>query len=63
MEGVAGLGGLAVQAHCLSGYSHFPLPQPPAHAIISLARGYPMVNFGKGLRQEIIIGKIFLHAQ
>ena len=27
---VAGLGGLTVQAHCLSGYSHYPPPQPPA---------------------------------
>ena len=30
MDGVAGLGGLTVQAHCLSGYSHYPPPQPPA---------------------------------
>ena len=29
-DGVAGLGGLNVQAHCLSGYSHYPPPQPPA---------------------------------
>ena len=29
-DGVAGLGGLTVQAHCLSGYSHYPPPQPPA---------------------------------
>ena len=27
---VAGLSGLTVQAHCLSGYSHYPPPQPPA---------------------------------
>ena len=27
---VAGLGGLTVQAPCLSGYSHYPPPQPPA---------------------------------
>ena len=30
MDGIAGLGGLTVQAHCLSGYSHYPPPQPPA---------------------------------
>ena len=30
MDGVAGLGGLTVQAHCLSGYSYYPPPQPPA---------------------------------
>ena len=29
-DGVGGLGGLTVQAHCLSGYSHYPPPQPPA---------------------------------
>ena len=29
-DGVAGLGGLTVQAHCLRGYSHYPPPQPPA---------------------------------
>ena len=29
-DGVVGLGGLTVQAHCLSGYSHYPPPQPPA---------------------------------
>ena len=29
-DGVAGLGGLTVQAHCLSGYSHYSPPQPPA---------------------------------
>ena len=29
-DGVTGLGGLTVQAHCLSGYSHYPPPQPPA---------------------------------
>ena len=30
VDGVAGLGGLTVQTHCLSGYSHYPPPQPPA---------------------------------
>ena len=30
VDGVAGLGGLTVQAHCLSRYSHYPPPQPPA---------------------------------
>ena len=34
-DGVAGLGGLTVQAHCLSGYSHYPPPQPPAVINIS----------------------------
>ena len=27
-DGVVGLGGLTVQPHCLSGYSHYPPPQP-----------------------------------
>ena len=30
VDRVAGLGGLTVQAPCLSGYSHYPLPQPSA---------------------------------
>ena len=30
VDGVVGLGGLTVQAHCLSGYSHYPPPRPPA---------------------------------
>jgi len=30
VDGVGGLGGLTVQANCLSGYSHYPPPQPPA---------------------------------
>ena len=30
MDGVAGLGGFIVQAHCLSRYSHSLPPQPPA---------------------------------
>ena len=29
---VAGVGGLTVQAHCLSGYSHYPPPQPLAQS-------------------------------
>ena len=38
-DGVVGLGGLTVQAHCLSGYSHYPPPhaQPPAQ--LSLHQG------------------------
>ena len=36
-DGVAGLGGLTVQALCLSGYSHYPPPQPPAE--LSLHQG------------------------
>ena len=36
-DGVAGLGGLTVQVHCLSGYSHYPPPQPPAQ--LSLHQG------------------------
>ena len=32
-DGVAGLGGLAIQAHCLSGHSHYPPPQPPAQLL------------------------------
>ena len=30
MDGVAGLDGLTVKTRCLSGYSHYPPPQPPA---------------------------------
>ena len=29
-DGDAGLGGMIVQAHCLSGSSHYPPTQPPA---------------------------------
>ena len=36
-DGVAGLGGLTVQALCLSGYSHSPPPQPLAQ--LSLHQG------------------------
>ena len=32
-DGVAGLDGLAIQAHCLSGHSHYPPPQPPAQLL------------------------------
>ena len=32
-----GLGGLTVQALCLSGYSYYPPPQPPAQ--LSLHQG------------------------
>jgi len=32
-DGVTGLGGLTIQAHCLSGYSHSPPPQPPAQLL------------------------------
>ena len=32
-DGVAGLGGLAIQAHCLSGHSHYLPPQPPAQLL------------------------------
>ena len=46
-DGVAGLGGLTVQALCLSGYSHYPPPQPPAQLFLHQG-GYPMVNFGNG---------------
>ena len=52
---VAGLGGLAVQAHRLCGYSHYPPPQLLAQ--LSLTRGYPMANFGKwewGWDKEIV---------
>ena len=45
-DGVAGLGGLTVQAHCLSGYSHYPPPQPLAQLSLH-QEGYPMVSFGK----------------
>ena len=33
---VAGLGGLTVQALCLSGYSHYPPPQPLAQLSLLL---------------------------
>ena len=36
-DGVVGLGGLTVQALCLSGYSHYPPPQSPAQ--LSLHQG------------------------
>ena len=36
-DGVVGLGGLTVQALCLSGYSHYPPLQPPAQ--LSLHQG------------------------
>ena len=63
-DGVAGLGGLTVQAHCLSGYSHYPPPQPPAQlspnqgVILWLALG----NGNGAIGQEITVGEIFLHA-
>ena len=46
-DGVAGLGGLTVQAHCLSGYSHYPPPLPPAQLSLHQGGRYPMVDFGK----------------
>ena len=50
---VAGLGGLTVQAHCLSGYSS--------------PRGYPMVNFGKwkwGWDMELLLERYsFIHSE
>ena len=63
MDGVAGLGGLTVQAHCLSGYSHYPPPQPLAQlspnqrVILWLALGN-----GNGARAKGTVGEIFLHA-
>ena len=65
-DGVAGLGGLTVQAHCLSGYSHYPPPQPPAQ--LSLHQGgYPMVNFGKwewGWDKELLLERYsFMHSE
>ena len=61
---VAGLGGLTVQAHCLSGHSHYPPPQPLAQ--LSLNHGailWLTLENGRGLEQGIIVGEIFLHAQ
>ena len=63
-DGVAVLGGLTVQALCLSGYSHYPPPQPPAQ--LSLHQGgilWLTLEMGMGLGQGIIVGEIFLHAQ
>ena len=47
---VAGLGGLTVQALCLSGYSHYPPPQSPAQ--LSLHQGgilWLTLEMGMGL--------------
>ena len=63
-DGVAGLGGLTVQALCLSRYSHYPPPQPPAQ--LSLHQGgilWFTLEMGMGLGQGIIIGEILPHAQ
>ena len=59
---VAGLGGLTVQAHCLSRHSHYPPPQPPAQLFLNQgATLWLTLENRKG--QEIIVGEIFLHAQ
>ena len=34
-DGVTGLGGMTVQAHGLSGYSHYPSPEPLAQLHVS----------------------------
>ena len=34
--GLRAWGGLTVQAPCLSGYSHYPPPQPPADCFVAL---------------------------
>ena len=63
-DGVAGLSGLTVQAHCLSGYSHYPPLQPPAQlspnqrVILWFALGN-----GNGLGQEVTVGEIFMHIE
>ena len=44
-DGVAGLCGLTVKAHCLREYSHYPLSQPPAQ----LSLHYLMVNLENGI--------------
>ena len=49
-DGVAGLGGLTVQALYLSGYSHYPPPQSPAQ--LSLHQGgilWLTLEMGMGL--------------
>ena len=49
-DGVAGLGGLTVQALCLSEYSHYPPPQSPAQ--LSLHQGgilWLTLEMGMGL--------------
>ena len=46
-DGVAGLGGLTVQAHCLSGYSHYPPPQTPAQLFLK-QRVILWLAFGNG---------------
>ena len=49
---------------CLSGYSRYPPPDPPAQ--LSPNRRVILwltLENGMGLCQEIIVGEIFLHAQ
>ena len=46
VDRVAGLGGLTVQAHCLSADT-LTIHHLSSSSIISSLRGYPMANFGK----------------
>ena len=65
MDGVAGLGGLTVQAHSLPERILSLSTTSASGSYISSLRGYPMANLenGLGLGQGIIIREIFLHAQ
>ena len=57
-----GLGVFTVQAHCLSGYSHYPPPQPPNQ--LPLHQGAMLWlswKAGMELGQGIIFREIFLH--
>ena len=56
--------GLTVQAHYLSGYSHYSTPQSPAQLPLNLeAILWLNLEMEMGLGQGIISGDIFLHAQ
>ena len=63
-DGVVGLGGLTVQAHCLSGYFHYPPPQPLAQLS---PVGYPMVNLGKwewGWNKDLLLERYsYMHSE
>ena len=58
-DGVAGLGGLTVQAHCLSGYSHYPPPQPPAQ--LSLHQGGILWCMDKDIAHIVTVGSVQPH--
>ena len=53
MDGVAGMGGLAVQAHCLSGYSHYLPPQPLAQ--VSPNTLFPVIQQASNVESMLIV--------